>query len=178
MRHSEYTAYFRQLATEHPRLRHSQEESHFARIVLSRDEFGHDNLTDLISGLRSRHVAPVLVLVAYDHTYANTSGDQRRKVYQGAFIVLDKPAPGDFDAEEASYDITEQIGEQILARVIHDLEESAESDGPLPAGLVLENELPGEKIGKVHDFVGTRFGIVFWKNYNGPLYHNPDNWIA
>lgn len=177
MRHSQYTAYFRDLATKHPKLRHSGEESHFARIVLSRDDFGHDNLGDLIGGLRSRHAAPFLVLVAYDHTYANTGGDQRRKVYQGAFIVLDKADGGDFDAEEAAYDLTEVIGEQVLARLIHDLEESAESAGPLPAGLVLENELPAEKIGKVHDFVGTRFGFSFWRNYNGPLHHNPDNWI-
>ncbi len=173
MRHSEYTRYFRNIASLHPALRHSEAEMHFARIVLARDELGNDNIQEFISSLRTRIHPPFMLLVAYDHGYQNNGGDQRRKVYQCAFLSLDKAPGGDFDAEEAVYDSTEEIGEQILAYILHDFEEGTMSGN---GRLGLENEMGGEKIGRVEGFTGTRFTLSFWQNYNGPLYHNPQNW--
>lgn len=174
MNHSEYIALGRNLATKHKLIRHeegNEEAFHFARIVLSSDPIGGDNIEEFIESIRNKIKFPFLLWQAYDHSYIER-GDNILKAYQGAFIVLMNPEEGNFSAIESAYDQAEEIGEDLLSKIKEDFSKS------LKDRFTFLSDSEGQKIAPLADgFLGIRFSFSFQKTANKNFLFNPEKWL-
>jgi hypothetical protein len=83
MRHSEYTQFFRQLASQHVNMRHSEEECRFLRLT-----FGSGPLQRIMDArefydsLRSKlSEGYAIILISYDAEYPNNNVNQKLKEF-------------------------------------------------------------------------------------------------
>lgn len=172
--HTEYNAYFRDLARRHVDIRHTEQEWHFARITLSADPYlsARAQIDEFINGIRSQLHTPFMLLVSYDADYSDNQGDFNKKGFNGAFVILDLPKKGDANSEEAIYDKTERIGEEILGLIIHELEEDPE------LGFLPKESMSAEKMAKIKgDYYGTRFTFSILQSADELLEFKPDKFI-
>ena len=182
MRHSQYNAYGAEIARRNKKIAHQRGVSgqcRFVRIVVTTDDYGNDNISEWIEGLRNELATPFVIWIAYEHQFSDNGGEQARKHYRCSFLLCTDAPQNKFDAEDAAYDHLEEIGEEILAFIKADFEGSM--NDPLYQGPKLYLKLPeagGSKLGRVQEYLTMRFDWAFWRNYNGPLHHNPDHWIS
>ncbi|WP_187261330.1 hypothetical protein [Pontibacter beigongshangensis] len=176
MRHSEYTDFFRQLASQHVDIRHSEEECHFVRLILSSDPLQRImDAREFYDSLRDR-IGPdfSMILISYEADYADNGGDQRIKEYHGSFIILHPVTPGHFDELEQVLDRTEEIGEEIMGAALVRINK----DFTLPKKHMTVNGITNERIGPVgEDFHGTKFNFFFTRGANPALHYKQDKFI-
>ena len=157
--HSTYTTAFRNLAIAHKEILHQPDshETHFARIVLNRDPYlnSHAEIREFLTALESKLATPFMLLQSYVVDYVGKNKDNKRKVIQGAFIILDKVEEDNFEQQEQIFDKTERIGEEILGWMDNHYREN-------PTHGILEHSAnENEKIAKILDgYYGTRFHIA------------------
>lgn len=177
MRHSEYTHFFRQLAARHVDIRHSDENCHFVRLILSSDPLQRImDAREFYDSLRDR-VGPgfAMVLISYEADYSDNNGDQKEKEYHGSFIILHYVGEGDYDALEAVLDKTEEIGEDIMGATL----ELINKDFSAPKKHMAVNGVTNERIGPVGElYHGTKFSFFFTQGANKALYFKQDKFIA
>lgn len=175
MNHSEYVELGRNLATKHKAIRHiegNEDHFHFARIILSSDPIAGDNIEEFIQSIRNKIKFPFLLWQAYDHTYRNDQADNIQKVYQGAFIILMNPEEDNFQQIEAAYDLSEEIGEDLLSYLKHDFASKISNR------FIFMQDAAAEKLGPViENFLGMRFSFAFQKTANKNLLYNPEKWL-
>ena len=103
MRHSDYITFFKDIATDHPDILHSDQEMHFARVVLNRDPLiGSTNqLSEFLNNLGNDLRYPCMILIAYKGDFADNRSDNKRKRIDGSFVIMDRlEKSGDHDGEE------------------------------------------------------------------------------
>ncbi|OWP62876.1 hypothetical protein CDA63_11705 [Hymenobacter amundsenii] len=175
LRHSQYVALFRDLATRHQLIQHTPAVVRFARVVVSIDPFQKIvDLAEMTENMLGRYYKPgatsqVLVVESCHTQYLDNGGDHKQRRRSGAFYVFQKIAnPKDQDQVEVAIDASEQTGEQIMAAVLHAL-----------AGQVKvrvdEKSITADTIGPVGDgtWYGTRFDFDFTNPATAALAYNP-----
>lgn len=104
---SAFVEYCKQLATEHIYIRHSDTEKHFYRFELE----------EVLTGLSDMHY-PALILEGYRFAFKDARSDNPIKVRSGGFILLSHVSDAsDYVAVHEVWDLMEEIGDDILARI-------------------------------------------------------------
>jgi hypothetical protein len=104
-------AYFRQLATEHREIAHTETEKHFFRYELD----------EVLIGLPRGMNYPAMVLEGYRFSLLDGNSDNVVKRRDGAFMLLDHiPDTGDHDHIHKVWGDLEEIGDDIIARIRRD----------------------------------------------------------
>ncbi|QNF34368.1 hypothetical protein HUW51_17165 [Adhaeribacter swui] len=176
MRIKEYTTLFRELASRHVDIRHTDKECRFMRATLSADGLGrHLDLKELYDSLRTKLKSGYfLVLQSYEIDFEDNVSDNLKKIFHGAIIVLGKAKTGDYDGQEEVLDRTEEIGEDIMGAVLH----RWQTDFTPPIKVISARDITSEKVGPVGDnFFGTRFNFSFSEAANGALKHKPSKFL-
>ena len=175
--HTSYNAAFRMLAEKHKKLHHgknengtpNEEEKHFTRVVISRHPMlAAPDLEEFLkntsgSGLKF----PAMVLVAYTGGMKGANIDEGRKVLQGEFVILDRHGREKWDEQEEKFTLTEEIGEEIVAWLIHHYEAK-------PAdGFFQWSETETEKVSLTsRNLVGTKFYFAIDRSCGDSLTYN------
>ncbi|RSK44716.1 hypothetical protein [Hymenobacter perfusus] len=174
LRHSEYVAVFRELATRHQKIQHTPQVARFARVVVSIDPFQKMvDLAEMTSTQLGRNyqegaTSQMLVVESCHTQYLDNGGDHKQRRRSGAFYVFEKLPKGfTQDHIETAIDATEQTGEQILAAVLHQL------SGQVKVRID-EKSISSDTIGPVGDgtWYGTRFDFDFTNPAGAALVYN------
>ena len=137
-----YVEYFRTLAREHKEI----------------NDFYMMDINEILDGLRSTVKYPALILENLSGSYLASNLDNPLEVINGGFLMIDHlPNPDDFQGEVAIIDRMNQIGHQVIARMLHD---------KMTCELLSEKAIPGfdvnnvtfEVIGPVFD---NDYGVLF-----------------
>lgn len=106
--------YFEKLATLHKGILHSATEKHFFRFELE----------EMLTGMKSEMNYPAVVLEGYDFNFVDHDSDNLHKRVNCAFMILGKVADkGDWDAVHALWDSLEDIGDELVVRILADKRE-------------------------------------------------------
>ncbi|MDJ1472828.1 hypothetical protein [Xanthocytophaga flava] len=171
MTHSEYTNYFRALCEKHKDLQHSDQEQHFARIVLSVDELGHSNLDDFLMNENSGLVSPFMILASAENVYEDDKSDNIKKHFAGMFWLL-TTSEQEFNAEEEAYDRMEKLAEQFLSRMKLNFSDRINNR------MYSLQESTISKVGRIGLYLGVRVGFQFFTTANQALAYDAANWIG
>ncbi|MCA8830521.1 hypothetical protein [Hymenobacter pini] len=175
LRHSQYVAVFRDLATRHQLIQHSPAQPRFARVVVSIDPFQKQvDLAEMARTQLGRYykagATNQMLVVESCHTqYLDNGGDNKQRRRSGAFYVFQKIADSNNqDQIEQAIDATEQTGEQILAAVLHQL------SGQVKVRID-EKSITSDTIGPIGDgtWYGTRWDFDFTTPATAALAYNP-----
>lgn len=112
LKFSSVVAYFKKMAKEHVKLKHTETEKHFIRL----------DFDELMTGLNSSKLRfPILVMEGYKIGFSDQKSDNIKKRRMGAFCLFDKVSDrGDYDRIHAVWDELEAIGDDILVRMKSD----------------------------------------------------------
>jgi len=103
--------YFESLAILHRGIRHTEEEKHFFRFELE----------EMLTGMKSNLNYPALILEGYDFSFVDEDSDNLQKRVSCAFMLLGKVSDkGDFDAIHNLWDKLEEIGDEIVVKILSD----------------------------------------------------------
>ncbi|MGZ8535735.1 MAG: hypothetical protein ACXWV4_09375 [Flavitalea sp.] len=161
--------YMEGLAGKHKAIGHSEEESHFAEVIISNQPFPQTYLHNFVNGLRSGLHWPCMLAESYENEYSGSSGDTKLN-YLGAFLILDKVVPDDMADMRLKISACERIANQFLAKMESDFNYA----DPVLAYFNI-NAVSIEKIGPINkEIVGVRVDFKYLKPEF--LEHNPDNW--
>jgi hypothetical protein len=110
----ELVAYFEGLAQNHIAIGHCPTEKHFFRFELE----------EMLTGMRSEVNYPALVMEGYDFNFVDSDSDNVHKRINCAFMIIGKVADkGDYDEIHALWDLLEEIGDEVIIRILHDKRE-------------------------------------------------------
>jgi len=174
MRHLEYSNFFKDCSVKHIKLHHLRDDgkSAFSTIIESGENpfKATSDIDNFISSIRTTGKFPHLILITFDANYTGVKDSFCKKIIDGAFIILDKPAnKRDYDQINKTLDFTEQIGEDILTALNAFAEENA-------CSLFVGEGTGAEKIGPVGlDFYGSKFYVKIEANANHLLVDNRNN---
>ena len=108
---ADLVSYLENLAASHIRLKHSAEEKHFFRFELE----------EMLTGMRSGVNYPALILEGYDFNFVDQDADNVHKKLNCGFMIIGKVSDkGDYDAIHTLWDSLEEIGDEIIIRILHD----------------------------------------------------------
>jgi hypothetical protein len=108
---ADLVTYFENLAAKHVELRHTAAKKHFYRFELD----------EVLTALCRNINYPALILEAYDFNYTESRSDNVIKQRNGAFILIDKVTDaGDYNKIHEVWDKLEEIGNDILVKMIAD----------------------------------------------------------
>ncbi|MDJ1480292.1 hypothetical protein QNI16_07335 [Cytophagaceae bacterium YF14B1] len=169
MTHSEYTNYFRTLCEKHKDLQHSDQEQHFARIVLSVDELGQSNLDDFLMNENSGLFSPFMILASAENVYEDNQSDNIKKHFAGMFWLL-TTSDQEFDKEEEAYENMEKLAEQFLSRMKQDFSVRMNNR------FYTLQETTISKVGRIGLYLGVRVGFQFYTTANQALAYDAANW--
>jgi hypothetical protein len=174
MRHSEYVDMVRTLATRHKEILHSDSNPRFIRMHLSSNPLQeHLDMKEFQTHMRNAKAKPdlLMVLLSYEGEYSDNTGDGKKKIYSGAIMLLGAVQRDNWNAQDAMYDKTERIGEEVMAALMHQLNETYSYH-------LSANDIMNEKIGPIGDNLhGTRFSFSFTGPASKQLYYNPSQFL-
>jgi len=108
---AELVSYFENLATQHSAINHQVGEKHFFRFELE----------EMLTGMKSNLNYPALILEGYDFEFVDHDSDNLQKRVNCAFMLLDHVKDkGDFDAIHELWDSLEEIGDELVVRILSD----------------------------------------------------------
>ena len=108
---SAIVAFFRHIAENHHLIKHSDAKPSFFRL-----EFD-----EVVAAMPIKAVYPLLVLESYAYNIEDQKSDNVFKKREGAFLIMDKVADiGNYDLIHEKFDLLEEIGNDILARINSD----------------------------------------------------------
>ncbi|MDB5270880.1 MAG: hypothetical protein JWP58_3920 [Hymenobacter sp.] len=177
MRLLAYTQLFRDAAKAHVAIRYTPENGRFVRVLIASDPIAKQlDLSSFYDVLRSKLKAkpgqPFLVLQNYDLDYEDNGGEHLSRAPQGAYYVLQKVAPGDYDARDAAIDGCEEIAEDLLAYVVHHHRENYKIRMSV-------RDCFAEHVGPIGDnHVGVRMNFRWSETATQDLTYNPDKFTA
>ncbi|MDJ1500456.1 hypothetical protein [Xanthocytophaga agilis] len=172
MRHAEYNQYFRDLATKHVDIKHSDTEMHFARIIRSADPFFKLELSEFLTKLKSKLETPFMLLETYDARFEDNKSDNKWQLAMGAFMILDKVSKGDYNEVESKLDFTESVATDIIGRLYNDYKLKRIN------WHVDLNDITLEKVGPVGDSMyGTRVDFLLKTTANTSLKYDPSKFL-
>jgi len=111
---AEFVAYFENLAASHSSIRHQVGEKHFFRFELE----------EMLTGMRSGINYPAIILEGYDFNFVDVDSDNVHKKINCGFMIIGKVSDkGDYDTIHTLWDTLEEIGDEIIVRILHDKRE-------------------------------------------------------
>ncbi len=153
--HKSYTEHFRKMAQFHKGILHSAQRPAFARMNLSAHPvLAREDITEFLRSLKNKLHFPAFLLNTFiAKTEASPSYDSKRKVIQGEFFILDRYKKDDFDGQAEVFDVTEEIGTDILSFLAEYYEENPQE------GFFVWDDSMQEKISnlEVDSLAGTKF---------------------
>lgn len=177
MTHQEYTDIFRQAASRHKLIAHTQERTAFARIILSSDPYldSYQQIGEFLKGKERVLRDPFMLVTNYEAGYRNQKGDDIKKMLSGRMIILTQVKPDDHQGEEDALEMTEQIGEQCLSWI----ENYSEIDIRVPQLFFDWNGVETDRISGLtgRNLFGTAFNFVFQASARNTFY-DPTNYIS
>jgi hypothetical protein len=172
-----YNALFKELARTHVAIQATPANNRFIRILVSSDIVQKQlDLNEFYGFLKNKLKAPegqpFLVAENYQADYSDNQGDYFSRDYQGAYLVLQKVKPGDFDARDVAIDASEEIAEDLLAAVIQKLR--AQHNARITVA-----DAFCEHIGPVADgYVGARMNLSWSAPATPALTYNPEKFLS
>jgi hypothetical protein len=156
---SDIVAYFKQLASEHIAIQHSESEKHFYRFELE----------EVLSTLGKVNY-PALILEGYRYRLIDNKSDNVMKERSGAFIILGQLKDiGDYDAMHELWDSQEVICDDIIARI--------KADKRIVAA-VRDFDLNSVEVALIANDTDRNYGIrcTFAISSARPMDVDPDKW--
>ena len=103
--------YFQLIAENHSGILHTDSQKHFFRFEL--EEF--------MTGMKAKINYPALILEGYDFNFIDSQSDNVHKSINCAFMLIGKVSDkGDFDSIHDLWDTLEEIGDEIIVRILDD----------------------------------------------------------
>jgi len=161
-----YISYFKDIATKHKGIRHSDTEKRFFRM----------NIDELLgTGMRSDARFPLMVLENFEGGIYDGDSDNHLKRLEGAFVLLDKVPQGDFNKEADAYERMEKIGIEIFTRMDHD-QKMFPKDANSTMIKFEVNSTKWFKVGPIMDSCyGWRFSFSLLDSID--FRYNPEEWL-
>jgi len=161
---SDLISYFKNIATIHKSISHTEQEKHFFRMELD----------EVLAGINRSDVNyPMLILEGYSFHFIDNRSDNLLKKRSGAFILLDHVSDqSDMDAIHETWDQLEEIGTEIIIKINAD-----KRSREMPVVRHMEfNETEGTLI---RNSIGNDVGIRFTYSITSPTpaIINQLNWI-
>jgi hypothetical protein len=159
-----YTTKLQGIAANHKLLQHTEQKKHFATVCTAAfvNEFGSVNIDEVLNGVRSSLLSPCLIadlpLIKTD----DPKGEDRKKEFAGAFLVLKKTALKGLTAQAADIDECTGIAENVLGW-LDELYLRAQEDGTAAQEWAINfEEVEIVPIAKLKDdWVGVRVNLPF-----------------
>lgn len=166
MRIKEYIAYFKDIAAAH------KEVNHFTRIIAVDWPLRNLKLEEFLSSLRAKKVPfPMLIVETYIKRGKDWRGGQKDNKHEGAFLIIDSAGRGNFEDENDKLDKCEEISDDIIAYMVHELQEKWSTIGNRGKRYLEFNDLNTEFVGDFGDnLVGVRVNFSIQKNIGEPEY--------
>jgi hypothetical protein len=168
MRTNEIFTLFQNIAEAHTSIQHTAANQHYARIYINTDEFGSDDIEELMASKQNQLKYPCLVVGVFAHTYNESNNDKPLKKRPVSFWIMDKVTEGlQYDDRENVISSCEQIGENCLAY----LERYAKQN--IGRKFFEFNDIAGEPIPRAIDknIYGFRFDITFISSAAAALFY-------
>ena len=172
MRHKDYITYFRSIATAH------LEVQHFSRMIPVDWPLRNVKLEQFISDERANMVFPTMLLETFIAKTRDFKGDQQDRHFDGAFLIIEKAARGDFDNEDQKIDDCERIADEIMGYIRHEMHQSVNEYSPTTGRRYFDvNSVTMEKVGVIaRDLVGVRYNMTFKKSITWEYDETKFNW--
>jgi hypothetical protein len=141
---SEFTDYFKFLATNHKDILHTEENNHFYEM---------ETMEELLADLRDGLNFPLVVLECPEFIFSDPDFDNVMENSTGSFMILVDVDLNDYEAQRAAKDLTKKIAISFISKMRNDRKPSANT--------VME----GLQIDKIKgNFVGPIFENAFgWR---------------
>ncbi|MBC6988574.1 hypothetical protein [Hymenobacter sp. BT491] len=170
----EYTALFKEAATRHKEIRHTEKDCHFVKLVLSADPvqkavgwsgFFNKLKTSLKPGL-------TLIAVSYEADYED-AGDERTLTHRhGSFIILEKVKRSNDEDRDEVLDRTERVAHDVMGFV---LKAFRSPEARRQGRMIDRSNMLLDSIGPVADnHYGSQFSFKFTQPATQALAFNSD----
>lgn len=157
MDHSEYVAYFRDIAERQGDLLHSDENKRFARVIYSEWPSPSLQLGEFLSLHKADLQYPFMLCETWVRKTNAHSSEHLDNIYKGSFFIGDLlPDKHDFDALDVLLDKTDRIADEIQGYMLEEFEAHLNSANA-PKRYLIEGSFQLEHIGPFNgDKYGTR----------------------
>lgn len=169
--HQEYIDFFKTIARLNKRIKHTDSESHFVRIIPVDDPFKSLNVSQYVNDKRSTLHMPAMIFQVPQSTLTGAN-DATTDVDDIAFIIIDKPKTESYKDEDACLTNTESIARSIVG-YLKKYFNSGQSC-PMKGFMSLNNVL----IDKIQDdkFWGTKVSFRITSAANAEFAYQADDW--
>jgi hypothetical protein len=179
MKHSDYIAYFRDVATRQPDLLHTEQSKHFFRVIYSEWPSPTLQLDEYLAAKKGELHFPFLLCETWRRKLRATSSEHLEYVYTGSFFVGDLLVQRkDFDGLEVLFDKTDRIAQDIVSYMLQEFEDHLNARGTGAKRYLIENSIDDEKIGPFgNNYYGTRVSFQYTQNVSRSAAHTTANWL-
>ena len=146
-------SYLEMLAVKHADLQHSEKEQHYFR----------GELEDFYIGLRNRVNFPALLSESFELFYK----DELKSREFSFIVVKDYDENNDYNHIDQAISVSEEIGEEIIRKILHDFDEHDLGELDYGQGLPMEN--------KEEKYIGIRFTLTMNSCFNTEI--DKKKWI-
>ncbi|HAN19612.1 MAG: hypothetical protein A2X13_14770 [Bacteroidetes bacterium GWC2_33_15] len=110
--YSELEQYFENIAKNHISINHTATNKHFFRI----------DVEEVLTRITTKVNYPFLSLERAEFMLAGPNNDNVSQQRTVALMYIDKYAEGDYDAINTIYDLSEKVAQDIVNRLLYDME--------------------------------------------------------
>lgn len=161
---SDLIAYFKNLATKHVNIQHSENKKKFFRMEVD----------EVLAGInRTDCNYPMVILEGFGYGFSDKNSDNLLKNREGGFILYDKISDvHDFDAKHLKWDFLESIGDDFLMKI------KADKRNPNTA-VVRDFSFASVDASLISNEMGNGIGIRYLFTIASPIPNDVDNakWI-
>lgn len=120
---SSYHNLFKELATRHVDIQHSEEEKHFARINLSKHPvLGAEDLREFFNSTAKTLKTP-FILSAYPEYQNSNDVDNAQQTVMCEFFAMDLAKQGDYEGNQTKMEAMQGICEDFVAEILRKFDE-------------------------------------------------------
>ena len=113
-----YHNFFKDLATRHKSILHTEDEKHFARINLSKHPIiGAEDLREFFNSQAKHLKTPFVLSSAPEYQNQNNEDNPQRSI-MGEFFIMGLARQGDYEEQESTMDAMKEIAEDFVAEMI------------------------------------------------------------
>jgi len=171
MKFSEYETYFLEAAKSNKKISHlaSPDKKTFRRI----------DIEEVITGAKSSMKGLSMFLEAPEIGTRDMLSDNPRKLFEGAFLILNEAAKGNFDSEMTVLDETMDVAEQVVAKMKNDLlKHKLNANHPYKIKGFDPSSVKMFKVGPVFgNWYGWRVSFTIDQTWSNRLTLNNNDWF-
>jgi len=178
MKHSEYVAYFKDIATRQPDLLHTDAVNRFARVIYSEWPTPTLQLSEFLALNKSGLNFPFMLCETWVRRTRAAGSEHLDHVFKGSFFIGDHLAEAkNYDQLEVLFDKTDRIASDIESYMLQEFEEHLNGDDQ-PKRNLIEGSFQLEHIGPFSgDKYGTRCEFQYSQSAGKWHVHDPDTWL-